>query len=357
MRRLVRLLSAFLLAAMPAGLIFATSAHAQQRVIPCYASASVPMGGSDCTSVSVANPLPVSATVTATATTTATAAATPPTVSAGAGLPLIIDLHSSLFVQPTFAGTPVDGTHGLPINCIVGCAGGTASNATSGVATSSTNGTTDAWLYGFNGTTWDQLQVDGSKFLKVVLPANQSVNTAQVNGVTTLTGTGAVGTGSQRVAVGTDAATIAGSAPGTSGTPSTNVLSVQGTTTMTPILQAPTSQYPNGAVPITASATGTTGATTATLAASASIKTYICGFSIRANATAAATANSTVTGTITATMNFTQWTAPLASGIGLTEMAFTPCVPSSAINTGVAVISAAPGSGGVVSVSAWGYQL
>lgn len=117
------------------------------------------------------------------------------------------------------------------------------------------------------------------------------------------------------------------------------------------------SQYPSGAVPVTASATGTTGATTATLAASALVKTYICGFSIRANATGAATANSTVTGTVTGTLNFTQWTAPLASGIGLTEEAFSPCVPSSAINTGIAVISAAPGSGGVVSVSAWGFQL
>lgn len=117
------------------------------------------------------------------------------------------------------------------------------------------------------------------------------------------------------------------------------------------------SQYPTGAVPITISATGTTGATTATLAASALIKTYICGFSIRANATAAATANSTVTGTVTGTLNFTQWTAPLASGIGLTEQIFSPCIPSSAINTGIAVISAAPGTGGVVSVSAWGYQL
>src|SRR5208282_4945061 len=62
------------------------------------------------------------------------------------------------------------------------------------------------------------------------LVANQSVNTAQVNGVTTLTGTGAVGTGAQRVAVGTDTATIAGSAPGTAGTPSANVVTVQGPT-------------------------------------------------------------------------------------------------------------------------------
>ena len=47
----------------------------------------------------------------------------------------------------------------------------------------------------------------------VALPANQSVNVSQVNGTTTLTGTGAVGAGAQRVAVGTDTATIAGSSP------------------------------------------------------------------------------------------------------------------------------------------------
>lgn len=111
-----------------------------------------------------------------------------------------------------------------------------------------------------------------------------------------------------------------------------------------------------GGVPITASATGTTGATTATLATSASVTTYICGFSIRANATAAATGNATVTGTITATMNFTQWTAPTASGLGVTEEIFSPCIPASAANTSIAVVSAAPGTGGVVSVSAWGYQ-
>lgn len=58
------------------------------------------------------------------------------------------------------------------------------------------------------------------------LTANQSVNTAQVNGVTTSTGTGAVGTGSQRVAVGTDTATIAGSAPGTQTAPSSNYVAV-----------------------------------------------------------------------------------------------------------------------------------
>lgn len=115
--------------------------------------------------------------------------------------------------------------------------------------------------------------------------------------------------------------------------------------------------YPSGATPYTATATGTTGATTATLAGAASVTTYICGFSIRANATAAATGNATVTGVITATLNFTQWTAPNTSGLGITEMIFTPCVPASAANTSIAVVSAAPGTGGVVSVTLWGYKL
>lgn len=44
---------------------------------------------------------------------------------------------------------------------------GSTSNASSGVATSSTNVPTVSYTYGFNGTTWDQLQVDASKNLKV----------------------------------------------------------------------------------------------------------------------------------------------------------------------------------------------
>ena len=44
------------------------------------------------------------------------------------------------------------------------------------------------------------------------LTANQSVNKSQVNAVTVLTGTGATGTGSERVTVAVDSATVAGSA-------------------------------------------------------------------------------------------------------------------------------------------------
>lgn len=124
----------------------------------------------------------------------------------------------------------------------------------------------------------------------------------------------------------------------------------------TPAQTQVSTEYPTGATPITASATGTTAATTATLAAATGKTTYLCGFSIRANATAAATGNATVTGTITGTLNFTQWTAPLASGIGTVEPHIPRCIPGSTTNTAIAVVSAAPGSGGTVSVSAWGYQ-
>ena len=177
----------------------------------------------------------------------------------------------------------------------------------------------------------------------VALAANQSVNTAQVNGVTVLTGTGATGTGAQRVTVATDTATVAGSATLPAGT---NTIGTVG--------QLP---YPVGATPITASATGTTVATSATLAGTSGKTTYICGYSIRANATAATTVTNTITGVITATLSSIMWVAPLASGLGVDEQIFSPCIPASGTNQAIVVVSGAPGSGGTVSSKGWGYQL
>jgi hypothetical protein len=116
-------------------------------------------------------------------------------------------------------------------------------------------------------------------------------------------------------------------------------------------------QYPAGAVAITASATGTTLATTATLAGAVGKTTYVCGYSIRANATAAATVTDTLTGVISGTMSSVLWVAPLASGLGVDEQIFNPCIPASTTNTAIAAVSGAPGAGGTVTVKAWGYQL
>lgn len=122
----------------------------------------------------------------------------------------------------------------------------------------------------------------------------------------------------------------------------------------------PSSQYPGNALgvaaAITASQTGTTGATTATLAAVSNRTTYVCGFTITSDATAALAGTATVTGTITGTMSYIQNVGG-ATAAGILTQSFTPCIPASAVNTGIAINSVAAGTGGNTAVTAWGYQL
>jgi hypothetical protein len=116
--------------------------------------------------------------------------------------------------------------------------------------------------------------------------------------------------------------------------------------------------YPVGAVPVTASATGTTGATTATLPASTTGQTtYVCGYSIRANATANTNVTNTLTGVISGTMSSAMWVPANTAGLGVDEQIFQPCIPGSAVNTAISAVSGAPGAGGVVTVKAWGFKL
>ena len=235
-----------------------------------------------------------------------------------------------------------------------------------------------AALASYNGTTFDRMRGDTTNGLWVNCKSGCSSSTSIVSWAGGTLGAmanfgsnpGAVLSPSVNAfVVNTNvngAATDAASSPvalsttqtGVAGTPSARFLSVQGGAGMTPIAVTSTagSQYPVGAIPVQASITGTTTAVTATLAANASRTTYICGFSVRSNATAAVTNNITVTGPAT-TLNFTQWTAPTATGLGTSEMIFNPCVPGSAINTAIAVVSGAPGTAGIISDTAWGYQL
>lgn len=116
-------------------------------------------------------------------------------------------------------------------------------------------------------------------------------------------------------------------------------------------------------VPVTASATGTTGAIAATLPAVAGKTTYICGFYFTGtNATAAnPTTALTITGTIGGTMNFGFPTlaaaATVPNNLPLDEE-FIPCIAANALNTPIVVNGPALGAGAtLVTVSAWGYQL
>lgn len=115
-------------------------------------------------------------------------------------------------------------------------------------------------------------------------------------------------------------------------------------------------QYPSGATPVTATATGTTAATTATLAGTAGKTTYICGFSITADATSAIAGNATVTGPIGGTMTFIQGVGTATAPTTL-DKNFGLCIPASGQNVAIAVVSAAAGTLGNTAVNAWGYQL
>lgn len=111
---------------------------------------------------------------------------------------------------------------------------------------------------------------------------------------------------------------------------------------------------PGATTSVAVSAVGTTGIVTATMPAVAGLTNYLCSFSIRASATAAVTGDATVAGP-TNTLHYTQFVSPVASGIGVVERSFDPCVPATSVNTVITVNSIAAGTAGVTSVTATGF--
>ena len=117
---------------------------------------------------------------------------------------------------------------------------------------------------------------------------------------------------------------------------------------------------PDGAIPLTGSSgTIANGTATATLAASATLKTWITGFEITGTgATGALVVSPTVTGVVTGTLTYTY--VFVAGATTLNQPLIVPFptpIPSSAINTAIAVSCPASGAGGTNNtVVAHGYQ-
>lgn len=109
----------------------------------------------------------------------------PPTCVAGSGCWFQTDVNGNLKVA--FAGS-------------ITIAGAT-SNSSSGVATSATNVPTVSYNYGFNGTTWDQLQVDSNKNLLASVGGAPSIATAQVSVTTGNISVAAARTGRRSVTI------------------------------------------------------------------------------------------------------------------------------------------------------------
>lgn len=135
-------------------------------------------------------------------------------------------------------------------------------------------------------------------------------------------------------------------------TPDDGVGNVLGTAAGTALAISPVP----GATQVVGAGTGTTAATTATLAGAAGKTTFICGFTITAGATAAANGAATVATLIGAvTFTYNQAVGTATAPVKTTET-FSPCVPANATNTAITVTSAAAGTAGVTDVNAWGFQ-
>lgn len=118
--------------------------------------------------------------------------------------------------------------------------------------------------------------------------------------------------------------------------------------------------YPPGAIPITASASGTTAAVAATIPALTNKTAVICGFYFAgSNATAAQAGSVTVTGAVGGTMSFGYPTLALGAAVpntGPVDEAFTPCVPSTSVGVAIVVTGPALGAGATVATTTvWGF--
>lgn len=280
---------------------------------------------------------------------------------------------------PSGAATAANQNTGIG-NITVALSGMTSNNAATQIALQGTNsaavllsgtwvGTLTPYVSADGGTTWA-----ATVFIN---PATQAISgTVTGNGTYSILGTGGMtharvvlspytsGTVTGNLSATSqgpsDASVLYGLSlqTGTAGSPASQVVSVQGVVSGTPVpTQGPSTGggFPTSATAITISSTGTTGAVAAALAAAASKTTYICGFSITSDAVAGLSGNATVAGIITGTMTYIQGVG-VAPAVASTTQTFNPCVPSSTTNTAITVTSAAAGTGGTTAVNAWGYQ-
>lgn len=104
-------------------------------------------------------------------------------------------------------------------------------------------------------------------------------------------------------------------------------------------------------IPVTAVGTGSTGAVTATLAAANGKTTFICGFDVSA-AGSATISPITVTGLLGGTFTY----QGISAGGAPFMVRFAPCLPASAVDQAIAVVTTADGTATATDVNAFGYQ-
>lgn len=236
---------------------------------------------------------------------------------------------------------PLDSTHGLPISAV-------------GVATCGSESLTAGTLY------LPRINLTGT-LCTVGASGTTTVQGNQTNGAA-----GAVSAlnvpvmGYNYVSPdsGVTWAAAAGLVVGTAGVPSTQVVSVQGVISGTPVIIQGASTgggFPTAATAISGNATGSTGAVVGTLAAASSKTTYICGFNVSAIGGVATIGPITIAGLIGSSQVY-QVPVNAATGQILVTQNFNPCIPASTTNTAITTTTTADGTASAVDVNSWGYQ-
>ncbi len=152
----------------------------------------------------------------------------------------------------------------------------TATNLNAAVVGTGTAGTPAGGVLTIQGvTSMTKLLVTPDS---VALPANQSVNVSQINGVTTLMGNGTTGTGSQRVTIASDNSPITGMAVSTQGSSSTTNMVMQGAVSATAAQQDIVCGQ-------SVMFDGTTTGSSQLVALSGSTHVYVCGYEMIAGGT------------------------------------------------------------------------
>jgi hypothetical protein len=110
---------------------------------------------------------------------------------------------------------------------------------------------------------------------------------------------------------------------------------------------------PNGAVAsITAVATGTTAAVTATLAGAPSKTTFICGFAVSAAGGTATVSPIVIGGLLGGSFTY----QGISAGQTPFQHLFDPCVPASNSNVPISLTTTADSTATSVDVQLWGFQ-
>ena len=106
---------------------------------------------------------------------------------------------------------------------------------------------------------------------------------------------------------------------------------------------------------ISGNAAGTTSAVVGTLAASTTKFTYICGFNVQSIGGTASSGPITIAGLVGGSQVYQTDVNSATVGKTIASATFTPCIPSSAINTAITVTTTANGTASAVDVNSWGY--